>query len=571
MRVVDRAVVLGGLLVLALIGGLLVVSAAPRRSPLAASPPPSGRVVREGVIGAVHTLDPLFATTQAERDLGALLFSGLTRLGSGGQVVPDLAKSWQIAQGGRSYTFTLRDDARWHDGVPVTADDVVFTVLSLQHPEYSGPAGGPWQGVQVERADRLVVRFRLPSAAAGFLLVAAQPLVPSHLLAGTPVAERAASSFGRRPVGSGPFKLARLVPSQAELVPAGGGEAATEESTRSLGRGPAPTPSRPGPVGPAIDSYRLRFFPDLESLAAAFRRGELDAAGGLPADRAVQLLALPGVRAVHYPRAVLTTVLLNLRPERTTAFRDSRVRRALLLALDRRRMVDQLLRGRGKLAQTPISPASFAYDARAAGQAPYDRAGAARLLAAAGWRRTRAGWVAPGTRRPMELELSIVDPRTNPLAQAVARQVVGDWRRLGIVARPRAYSSEDLARRKLLPGNYTAAIVDVNLGLDPDLYPLLASTQAVTGGPNLSGYQSRKLDRLLEAARAYADPTTRKRRFVVLQRTLAAELPILPLFFADYLYLLRQPLVGPTSREIATPSDRFWDVLTWRAADGPVR
>ncbi len=153
----------------------------------------------------------------------------------------------------------------------------------------------------------------------------------------------------------------------------------------------------------------------------------------------------------------------------------------------------------------------------------------------------------------------------------MAREVVADWRRAGIVARLRAYRSDELAARKLLPGNYTAALVDVNLGLDPDLYPLLASTQAVTGGPNLSGYQSRKLDRLLEAARAYADPATRKRRFVALQRSLAAEMPILPLFFADYLYLVRQPLTGPTSREIATPSDRFWDVLTWRAADGPAR
>lgn len=572
MRVVDRAVVLGGLLVLALIGGLLVVSAAPSPTPAAASPPPPGRVVREGVLGAVHTLDPLFATTQAERDLGALLFSGLTRLGPGGQVVPDLARSWQIGEGGRSYTFTIRDDARWHDGVPVTADDVVFTVLSLQHPEYTGPSGGPWRGVQVERIGRLVVRFRLASAAAGFLLVAAQPLVPSHLLARTPVAERAGSGFGQRPVGTGPFRLARLDAREAELVPALPSTRGTREgATNELGRGPAPTPSRPGPVGPAIDSYLLRFFPDLDALAAAFRRGDLDAAGGLPPDRAVELLRLPGVRAVHYPRAVLTTVLLNLRPERTTAFRDSRVRRAMLLALDRQKMVSQLLRGRGKLAQTPISPASFAYDARAAGHAPYDPAGASRLLAAAGWRRTHSGWVRPGTRRPVELEISIVHPRTNPLAHAVALQVAADWRRAGILASLRAYSSEDLARRKLLPGNYTAAIVDVNLGLDPDLYPLLASTQAVTGGPNLSGYQSRKLDRLLEAARAYADPQTRKRRFVSLQRSLAAELPILPLFFADYLYLVRQPLVGPTSREIATPSDRFWDVLTWRAADGPVR
>ena len=566
MRLFDRVVVLGGLLVLAILGVALV------RSPTS-DPAPSGgvagatpSVLREGVVGTVRTLDPLYATSEPERDIDALLFRGLTRLGPDGSVIADLARSWQIGSNGRVYTFTLRDDARWHDGAPVTADDVLFTVLALQHPEYGRAPGAAWRGVVVERVDRLVVRFRLQTRAAGFLLVATQPIVPAHLLSAIPIAQREASEFGRRPVGNGPFRLMSLDENGAEL-------AAVHQSTESgrLTNPLHPAPDLPPPSRdelPQVERYRFRLFPDIAAAITALRGNEIDIVAGVPADLAA---ALPttAARTVRYPKTILTTAVLNLRPQQTTAFRDARIRRALLLAVDRKRLIDRVLHGHATLAQTPISPASFAYDRKAAGSVGFDRAEARRLLRAAGWRSTGGGWLRPRVKRPVAFELSAVEARANPIANAVARQVAADWRRLGLKVTVKTYTSEQLAARRLLPGRFFASVVDVNLGLDPDLYPLLGSTQAVAGGTNLAGYQSRKVDAELRAARAYADAATRKRRFVALQRSLASELPILPLFFSDYLMVVRTSVVGPTSREIASPSDRYWDVLTWRLAEKP--
>ena len=561
MRNLDRVIVLGGLLTLGVIGAALVRTPDTDDSQRAAD---AGRssVIREGVVGTVRTLDPLFASTEPERDIDALLFRGLTRLGPDGQVVADLAQSWQIAQNGQLYTFTLRDDVRWHDGTPVTADDVVFTVLTLQHPDYVGPAGAPWRGIVVERLGPRVVRFRLPARTAGFPLVATQALVPAHLLSATPVGQLASSGFGQQPVGNGAFRLAAIDGAGAELV-----------TVRSLGPG-GDIGATNGAVGQPdvrarVDRYRFRFFGDSAALAEAFKRGELDILGGVSADTASALEALPGVHRVRYPRALLTTVVLNLRAQQTTAFRDARVRRALLLAIDRKRMLAEVLHGQGTIAETPISPASFAYDEKAAGTVPYDMAAAAKLLRDAGWKRTAAGWLRPKAKQPVEFELSALEPAANRVRYAIAEQVAADWRKLGLKINVKTYSTEQLAEQRLLPGRYFAAVVDVNLGLDPDLYPLLGSTQAVAGGTNLAGYQSRALDAQLEAARAYADPATRRARFVALQRSLAGVLPILPLFFADYQFVVRDSVVGPTSREIGRPSDRYWDVLTWRLADEP--
>jgi peptide/nickel transport system substrate-binding protein len=564
MKLVDRAVILGGLLALGLIGGALMQgpSAAPAPSGAVAGSTPE--VLREAVVGTVRTLNPLFATTEPERDIDALLFRGLTRLGPDGEVVPDLAESWRVADNGRTYTFTL-GDARWHDGAPVTADDVVFTVLVLQHPGYDGPYGASWRGVAAERIGAQIVRFRLPNAAAGFPLVATQPILPAHLLSGAPVDKLAESDFSRAPIGNGPFKLGAFDEAGADLV------AATARSS-----GPIANPLRPAASAipdattrPRLDGYRFRFYTSWDLAADAFRRGDVDAIGGVSAPLA-RSLTMSGVKPIRYPRSVFTSVVLNLRPQQATAFRDARVRRALLLALDRPRMVSTLLDGHGTVAETPISPASFAYDRAAAGRVPYDPKQAVRLLRSAGWKRTSDGWTQRGKRPSrLEFELSAVESAANPVAHAVAQQVAADWARLGIRANLKTYTTEQLAQQRLLPGRYFAAVVDVNLGLDPDLYPLLGSTQAVTGGTNLAGYQSRTLDVQLQAARAYADPRPRKQRFVALQRTLAKELPILPLFFGDYLFLVRDTVLGPTPHEIARPSDRYWDVLAWRLADEP--
>src|SRR3989304_6168626 len=129
--------------------------------------------------------------TVRERGLlaaGLLLLRGLTRLGAGAAIEPDLAAGWEIADGGRTWTFTLREDVRWHDGRPVTADDGAFTVLSLQHPAYAGPFAGPWRDVIVERLGPFAVRFRLREPLASFLAGTQPPVVPAPLLGGIPPA-----------------------------------------------------------------------------------------------------------------------------------------------------------------------------------------------------------------------------------------------------------------------------------------------------------------------------------------------------------------------------------------------
>jgi ABC-type transport system substrate-binding protein len=160
-----------------------------------------------------------------------------------------------------------------------------------------------------------------------------------------------------------------------------------------------------------------------------------------------------------------------------------------------------------------------------------------------------------------------VDAETNPELHAAAEYVVAAWKDLGIKATLKAFAPTEFVQGQLRSGDFDAAVVEMDLGLDPDLTALLESSQAARGGSNLAGYQSAKMDGLLAAARTATDPEVRKAKFKDLQAELLQRMPFLPLYLEDRVEIADARLQGPTPRQISSPSDRFWDVLTWRLAE----
>ncbi len=221
----DHGIVAGLVLVLAVIVGAV---AAPAFAPAAPSPSPSPTVrpaeaplrYREGMLGEPVSINPLTAGTAADRALVALMYSGLVALGPGDSLVPSLAEDWSTTVDGLTWQFRLRDDARWHDGTPVTAHDVAWTVGVLQDADYTGPGAASWRDVTVTEVDQWTIRFQLTTALGGFLQAATQPIAPAHLLEGTPIDLLGELPLGREPVGSGPFRLEELDAEHALLVPA---------------------------------------------------------------------------------------------------------------------------------------------------------------------------------------------------------------------------------------------------------------------------------------------------------------------------------------------------------------
>ncbi len=569
----DQSVIGGLLLALA---GLATVIGWPALAPasstgLAASPSPSlaaARPYREGLLGIPTSVSPFGARSTADRALVALTFSGLVRLGPDGMLVPDLAERWTVDPTGASYTFTLRANAVWQDGQPLTSHDVVYTIGVLQDPAYTGPGASSWRDVTVSAPDPRTVRFDLSTPIAGFLYAATQPIAPAHLLEGVPIEDLTGGAFGERPIGSGPYRLLSWNAGSATL------EAATFVASAD-GPGPAtsvdslatPAPSAvPARVVPYITRIEFRFSGDPTTLVDAYRAGQLDAVSGLPPDVAAGLGAASGSRLLRYPRSTLTAVVLNLRAGRTQ-FRDARARRGLLEAIDRDTLVADELAGLATRADAPIPPTSWAFDPAKSVPVAHDLAAAAKDLAAGGWTRTKAGWAAPGQKAVTTVELICPDGSTSPTGWAVANAVAADWRALGLDIRVVGLPPAELVDKRLGAGQFDVALLDITLGHDPDLYPLLASTQTIAGGSNVSGLQDPTLDAKLIAARKPGPDDARRAAYADLQAYLAANEFLLPLAYRDEVVVVRDTLQGPSVREVGDAADRFYDVLTWRLAD----
>jgi peptide/nickel transport system substrate-binding protein len=573
--------VVGTLVVLlAIVAGLIGIPALqPSTASSSGSPDPgsselpaTARPYVEGAIGTAVSVTPLTATTQIDRDLVALVFAGLVRNGPNGTIVPDLAERWSVDADGKRWTVQLREDVRWHDGEPVTADDVAFTIRTLQDPAYTGPAGASWDGVSVAAIDDRTVSFSLDTPLAGFLQALTQPIAPAHLLGDVPVESLPDHPIGRQPIGSGPFSLLELSDTGATLVPAEIAAAdateppeATPGATDSLTT-PPPTvrPDRPLPYLAGID---FRFYDDPEELAADYRSGEVDGVSGVSPVLAAELGAGDQGRLLRYPGATLATVLLNLRSTHPE-FASPEVRTALLAAIDRAAIIDTAYGTAAAPATGLIPPSSPMFDEEAAPAVDHDTKAARAALKKADWTEKDDAWYLPKAKDPLKIEVLSPTEEANPGLFAAAERVVADWKAIGLGATHVALPPSEFVMERLAKGEFAAAVVDVNVGLDPDLYPLLASTQTLTGRSNVIGVQDPDLDKLLAEARAPGTDEERKAAYKALQEALAKGRYLLPLAFPDEIAVAADTLEGPVVRQVSDPSDRFWDVLTWRLADG---
>jgi peptide/nickel transport system substrate-binding protein len=572
----DRALI--GVLSIALIG-LSIAALAPslqsQGNQVQPTPPvSSARPYIEGILGRATNASPFGARSAADRAVVALVFRGLVRLGPGSSIVGDLAASWEVDDAGGTWTFHLRPDQLWEDGAPITAEDVAFTVGVLADPLYTGPGAESWRDVTAIVIDPLTVALHLTNPLGGFLQAATQPIAPVHALAGVPPDAISDDAFGTSPIGSGPFRLQQLDPVRAVLVAMTPAEPAGNPGRPNFTT-PRPTDSllTPGPTRrpdipvPHLENIELRFYDDLDLLRSDWDAGRLDAASGLQPDAAAELASTAGAGLVRYPGTTLLAATFDLRADRDE-FQDAAVRKALLEAIDRDALVGEDLNGLGSRADSLIPPSSAMYDRSIDAPVAYDLEAATKALREAGWRTGQGSWIPKGESEPLVIELLSPEETANPVAYAAAVRVRDSWHDLGLAVRLVPLPATDLIGDRLARGDFDVAVLPLAIGLDPDLYPLLAASQTRTGGSNLSGLQDPELDKLLVAARTPVDATARTTAYAELQKRLVANTYVLPLAFRDEYVVFRSTVHGPQSRPIGGPWERYWDVLTWRLADG---
>ena len=507
--------------------------------------PDRGGVFREGVAGNPRYLNPLLCdATDIDLDLCRLLYRGLTTIDKHGRVAPDLAEWWNVEEG-TIYTFRLRPDQFWHDGRPVTVDDVIFTLSVLQNPEvFSLPdLTSLWRTVEVERLDDFTVRFRLAQPFTPFLDYTTIGLLQRHIWETTPAPELATQPLNATPIGNGPLQVVQSTAEMIRLEPS------------SFYRGPSPY----------LTGLELRFYPDHASLFTAFLNGEIDGISQvLPQDLPIAA-AREDLNLFSTVQAEYLTIILNQNNPDLPFFQEKAVRQALYYGLDRERLVNEVADGQGIVAHSIVLPENWAYHAGVK-QYTYDPARANQLLTEAGWIDADGDGVREKDGRPLRFLLYSND---DPARQALIAQIAADWRSLGVEAVPTPVTFAGLVADFLNPRRFDAALIGWEITGDPDPYPLWHSTQAEGGGQNFSGWRNEEADELMEEARALTDEAARQALYARFQEVFAEEAPSLLLYYPVYTYGVSTRVHNVQIGALPQPSGRFatfadWYILTRR-------
>ena len=502
--------------------------------------PAYGGTYVEGVVGAPQYLDPILASTDLDNDVVRLVFTGLTQLSRNGSVVPDLA-TFTTEGDGKIWTFTIRNDAKWQDGEPVTAADVVYTVSLVQDKAYVGPYSDAFRGVTVSALADRVVRFTLPDAFGAFAVSTTLPLLPSHLLAGVSYNALPRNPFNQRPIGTGPFRVAESDGRQVVLAP-------SDDFYRL----------HPDRVRPYLDRFVVRSYPDTSQILTALARGEVDGAGGLTTADAERARSYKNVSLYSFPTSDYTALFFNVRPS-TAAFHDRVVRQANATAVDRGKVLELAADGRGRVADEMAPPTSWAYvkDIKR-----YDHSieAAAKMLDDADWKDHDGD----GIRDKAGVKLSFtISTSDEPARTSAALAIAEDLKALGIAAQVRAMPFNKLLDTAVAQRSYDALLIGITGTGDPDPYALFHSSEIPDPGHNFSGYFTLPIDRALENARRASDQAKRLELIAPVFQAIANDVPVVFLYFSDYLYAQTNRLQGLRIMPIVSPSDRLWNAQDW--------
>jgi peptide/nickel transport system substrate-binding protein len=513
--------------------------------------PVGGGVYAEAVKGPVSTLNPLYATSSAELAASHLMFSSLYDYDQTGHLRGDLATSMKVDPTSKEYTVTLRPNAKWHDGVKLTANDVIFTInLMKDSTTRANPAlRAAWHDIQAVALTDTTLKFTLPSVNAAFPQALTFAVLPQHVLKDVAASALRENSFSNNPIGSGPFKMRLL-----QLI-------SESEGHKIVHMVAFPDYYR---GAPRLSRFQLHVFGSTDRIMAALKTSEVNAAtdmgytdvANVDANR-YDTISKPVNGGVY---ALLNTSQPYLK--------DKKVRQALQIGTDtaavRKSITPSLhpldlpfVDGQLTGSDVPRAPA-------------FDQARAAQLL-------TDAGWVLQGGNRVKDgqkLTLQVVTIK-EPEYERTLEVLTGQWRKLGITLDTQVVDpndpTQDFTQDVLQRRNYDVLINRLIIGADPDVYAYWHSSQATALGKNYSNYSNSFSDDALTGALTRIEPELRNAKYKSFAKQWLEDAPAIGLYQANMYYVHSKVSRTLTDDErIISPENRYGGVIHWTVDQGMI-
>lgn len=531
------------LLLLVLLAGCVVAQVRALGAYYQVPQPAPGGTYTEGIVGSFTNANPIYATSAVDIAVSKLLFAGLFAYDQKNNLVGNLAES--ISLQGNAYTVKLRPGLTWHDGQPLTSEDVVFTYHVIQNPDAQSPLRASWQGIKIAATDSRTVVFTLPNQLSAFPYSLTTGIVPKHALEGKSMRSLRTLPFNTtQPIGAGPFRLTTLEVS---------GIAANEREEQI-----ALDPFEKYHKGkPKLGRFVIHSFRDEDRLIESFRKHEVNAMVGLT-KVPPKLARDSSARVYNLP---MTAAVMAFLRTSSPLLGDSKVRQALVRATD----TDAILKGLEYPAmpvKEPLLLGQLGYNA-AYQQAGYDPVAAGTLLDSAGWVLNQKG-LRLKDGQPLRLTLTAQD---NSEYANVAYSLQQQWRKVGVDLQLRLETTIDFqATLSSSSRGYDVLLYGISIGKDPDVYVYWDSKNADVRSEsrlNFSEYRSSVADAALQAGRTRGDASLRAIKYQPFLQAWRDDAPAVGLYQPRFLYITRGPVYGLSEHPINNEVERFKNVHEW--------
>lgn len=501
--------------------------------------PDIGGEYSEGVIDYPRFINPLYSPNNpVDRDLSALIYSGLTAWNTRGNIVLDLAKEYSVSDDEKTYTYVLREDAYWHDGKRFGADDVMFTISAIKDEKYDSPLRASWEGAEIKKINDNTVQFQLKKPYAAFPSLLTTGILPSHIWKNIPVANIAFTEWSRKPIGSGPYKFQSFTQDKMGVM-----------KSYTLVRTPDYYGSKPN-----IETINFKFYSDYISAVNALDNNQIDGLAFVPAEAKNVLKIKNRFDSHDITLPQLNAIFFNAK--NNAVLKDKKIRKALALAIDRKTIIGSVLDEYAVLIEGPILPDFFEIGGTVApGRVYFDKEAAQKILSGADWLYKDGNKFRTNKKNEhFKIALTTIDKEQNVKA---AQMIKEQWEVIGAEVNLKIVSAGNITKEVIDGRNYEALLFGEMYGPDLDLYQYWHTSALKFPGLNLAQYSNAKTDILLEQARQTSDKLVRQKKYEEFQSLMQEDFPAIFLWQPIYAYFIDKKIKGVAMTHLLTPQDRL--------------
>lgn len=484
----------------------------------------SGGTYSEATIGRVNSLNPLFATTSSEKVLSRLMFSTLSAVDYSGHIGLGLADSIKTDETGSVWTVSLRDGLTWSDGEPLTADDVIYTVSTIQSPLVLSSYSSNLSGVKVEKIDERQLVFTLPTPYANFSSALEFPILPAHVLSDVSPELLLENNFSSTPITSGAFSY------NATQSIGSSGEKIVYLSPNKNYYGGAPL----------LDGFAIHAYLSKDDIISAINSGTVTATAELLPTDADKITS----NAVYEKQTATSSGVFAFMNTTSQLLSNKSLRQAIQKGIDMRSLRAPL--GDEPELNYPLLPSQENIDFPALPE--YNPDAAKQIIAEAN--------------PSVPLRLATIDSGYFP---ALADNLKFQLENLGFTVELNILpANQDFLVSVIRPRNYDILLYEIELGSDSDLFAYYHSSQVSDNGLNLSNFSNPIVSDVILATRSTLDAGVRKSKFESFLKSWVNDAPAIGIYQVNLSYFVNKNVRSfSEDNRLVTATDRFSDVSYW--------